>query len=194
MDLDFRASTIHSTTHFSSLQRLHSEYSAYSYTDEDDDAKPLIRCPSCDFEIDFSRVSSRLDIDPKNMLCPVCDEILGDAIRVAQRSSSQKRTLKSDKSSILSGDSVVLDKKVPARGSKHERVPEPLFSKCIHSVSAPTSSGVHPGEGSSSIASDISDAKGSGTDAPADSGDEKDIEEKRLRASFAQELVLSTLI
>ncbi|TKY73557.1 DEHYDRATION-INDUCED 19-like 6 [Spatholobus suberectus] len=199
MDLDFRASAIHSTNHFSSLQRLHSEnYSVFSYTDEDDDARSLLRCPFCDFEIEFSSVRTRLEevhrYDPKNMFCPVCDEKLGeDVIRVAQNSSSEKRTWKSDKSSISSGDSVVLDKKLPARGSKHEPVPDPLLSPFIH-VSVPNSSGIHPGGGSASNASDISNAKGSGTDAPPDSGDEEDIKERRLRASFVQELVLSTLI
>ncbi|KAL5192057.1 Protein DEHYDRATION-INDUCED 19 5 [Glycine soja] len=170
--------------------------------DDDDDARSLLQCPSCDFEIDFSSAHTHLEemhcYDPKNLLCPVCDETLGEeAIWVAQNSSAQKRAWKSDKSSISisSGDSVVvLEKKLPARGSKHEPVPDPVLSPFVRNVSVPNSSGIHPGEGSSRNATYISNAKGSGTDAPQDSGDEQDIEERRLRASFVQELLSSALI
>ncbi|RDX89296.1 hypothetical protein CR513_28991, partial [Mucuna pruriens] len=168
--------------------------------DEDEDVQSLLQCPSCDFEIEFSsvrRLEEMYYFGPKNMLCPVCDEKLGeDAIKVAQHSSSQKKTWKSDISSVSSGDSVLFEKKLPASGSKHEPLSDPLLSPFIHNVPLPNSSGIHPGEGSSSNASDISNAKGydpsfhlsSGTDAPADSDNEEDNEEKRLRASFVQEL------
>ncbi|KAL2346957.1 hypothetical protein Fmac_000957 [Flemingia macrophylla] len=194
MDLDFRASTIHSTNHLS-LQRLHSGGNNSVYTDEDDDSQSLLRCTFCDFEIDFSAIRYRLEemhyCDPKNMLCPVCDEKLGEeAIRVVWNSISQKRTWKSDKSSISSVDSVVLDKKLPTRKAKHD----PLLSPFISNVSVSNSSGIHTGEGFSCNASDVSDAKGSETDSPPDSGDEKDAEERRLKAYFVQELVLTTLI
>ncbi|XP_068482629.1 protein DEHYDRATION-INDUCED 19 homolog 6-like isoform X2 [Phaseolus vulgaris] len=160
--------------------------------DEDDDAKSLFQCPFCDFEFDFSSVRARLEeegyYDLKDMTCPLCDENLGEgAIKVAQNSS--KRSWKSDKSSISSGDSVVFDKKLPARG-RHEPVPDPLLSPFVRNVSLfPNSSGIQPGEGFSSSASDISNGKGSGTD----SGDEEDSEERRQKVSFVQELVFSTL-
>lgn len=163
-----------------------------NYTDEDDDAKSLFQCPFCDFEFDFSSVRARLEeegyYDLKDMTCPLCDENLGEgAIKVAQNSS--KRSWKSDKSSISSGDSVVFDKKLPARG-RHEPVPDPLLSPFVRNVSLfPNSSGIQPGEGFSSSASDISNGKGSGTD----SGDEEDSEERRQKVSFVQELVFSTL-
>uniref|UniRef100_A0A0R0JNS1 Drought induced 19 protein type zinc-binding domain-containing protein n=1 Tax=Glycine max TaxID=3847 RepID=A0A0R0JNS1_SOYBN len=83
-------------------------YSVFNYTDEDQHAKSLFRCPFCDFEFEFSSAHICLE-----ELCPMCDKKLGkDAIRVAHNSSPQKRTLKSDKSSILSGDSVAIDKKI----------------------------------------------------------------------------------
>ncbi|KAK7353983.1 hypothetical protein VNO80_19439 [Phaseolus coccineus] len=169
------------------------KYSMLNYTDDDDDAKSLFQCPFCDFEFDFSSVRARLEeegyYDPKDMTCPLCDENLGeDAIKVSQNSS--KRSWKSDKSSISSGDSVVfVDKKLPARG-RHEPVPDPLLSPFVRNVSVPNSSGIQPGEGFSSCASDISSGKGSGTD----SGDEEDIEERRQKVSFVQELVYSTLL
>ncbi|KAE9608539.1 hypothetical protein Lalb_Chr08g0236791 [Lupinus albus] len=52
-------------------------------------------------------------------------------------------------------------------------------------------------EGSINNASDISHAKSIGTDDAPEAGDEKDtedIEEKQLRASFVQKLVLSTML
>ncbi|QCE14396.1 Protein dehydration-induced 19 [Vigna unguiculata] len=202
MDFIFRAATIHPSNHFPSLQasRLHSDkYSMLNYTDEEDDAKSLFQCPFCDFEFDFSSVRARLEdegcYDPRDMTCPLCDENLGeDAVRVAQNSS--KRSWKSDKSSISSSDTVVFDKKLPARG---RHVPDPLLTPFVRNVSVPNSSGIQPGEGFSSSASDISSGKGydpdifSGKGSETDSGDEEDIEERRQKASFVQELVLSTL-
>ncbi|KAL5146223.1 hypothetical protein HKD37_06G016085 [Glycine soja] len=127
-------------------------YSVFNYTDEDQHAKSLFRCPFCDFEFEFSSAHICLE-----ELCPMCDKKLGkDAIRVAHNSSPQKRTLKSDKSSILSGDSVAIDKKI--------------------------------GKGFSSVASDISNAIGSRSDAPPNTGDEQVIEGKRVRPSFVLEI------
>ncbi|KAK7350654.1 hypothetical protein VNO77_09505 [Canavalia gladiata] len=170
-------------------------YSVYNYADEDDDAQSIFRCPFCDFEIEFSLLRTRLQevhsYDPKNMICPVCDEKLGeDAIKVAQHSSSRKRTWKSEKSSFSSGDSVVIDKKLPTRGGKHESMADPLLSPFVCNVSVPNSSGILASDDSSSSASDISNAKSIRTDTSPDmSGDEEDNEERRLRASFVQELV-----
>jgi len=54
----------------------------------------------------------------------------------------------------------VFDKKLPARG-RHEPVPDPLLSPFVRNVSLfPNSSGIQPGEGFSSSASDISNGKG----------------------------------
>ncbi|XP_047179643.1 protein DEHYDRATION-INDUCED 19 homolog 5-like isoform X1 [Vigna umbellata] len=204
MDFIFRAATVHPSNHFPSLQasRLHSDkYSMLNYTDEDDDAKSLFQCPFCDFEFDFSSFRARLEeedcYEPRDMTCPLCEENLGeDAVRVAQNSS--KRSWKSDKSSISSGDTVVFDKKLPARG-RHELVPDPLLTPFVRNLSVPNSRGIQPSEGFSSSASDISSGKGydpdisSGKGSETDSGDEEDIEERRQKASFVQELMLSTL-
>ncbi|XP_027337313.1 protein DEHYDRATION-INDUCED 19 homolog 3-like [Abrus precatorius] len=169
-------------------------YSVINYTDEEDNAQSLIQCPFCDFEIDFSLEEMHY-YDPQNMLCPMCDEELGeDAIRVAQHSSSWKQTWKSDKSSVSSDNSVVLDKKLHARGSKHEPMPDPILPPNVCDASVPNSSSFHPGEGSSYNTSDISNAKSTGTDAAPDMvGDAQDNEERKMRACFVQELVLSTL-
>ena len=50
--------------------------------------------------------------------------------------------------------------KFPASGSKAEVVPDPLLTQFIPNVSAPNSSGIHRGEGSSSNPSDVSNVKG----------------------------------
>ncbi|KAL9314076.1 hypothetical protein ACSQ67_019528 [Phaseolus vulgaris] len=82
----------------------------------------------------------------------------------------------------------VTEMKFTATGSKAELVPEPLLTPFIVNESALNSSCIHSGEGFSSKATDISHSKGIETDAPRDSGDEQDIEEKRLMASFVQEI------
>ncbi|XP_061346320.1 protein DEHYDRATION-INDUCED 19-like isoform X2 [Gastrolobium bilobum] len=179
MDLDFRASTLHSANHLSSVHaaRLHFEnYSVYNNTDEDDDAQSLFQCPSCDFELEMPVLRTRLE-----QVCPVCDEYLGeDAIKVAPHSSSRKRTWKPTKSSTWYGNYTTLEEKLAAWTKKQEPVP------------VPNPSDIHPDEDSFSDTSDISVEKSYETDA-LDTGDEEDHEERRQRASFVQELVLSTL-
>ncbi|CAJ1974952.1 unnamed protein product [Sphenostylis stenocarpa] len=77
----------------------------------------------------------------------------------------------------------VIDMQFPATGGK----PEPLLKPFICNVSAPKSSDNHPGEGFCSSASEISNGKGFGTDAPQNPGDEENSEEASLMASFVQE-------
>ncbi|ESW10004.1 hypothetical protein PHAVU_009G173500 [Phaseolus vulgaris] len=57
-------------------------------------------------------------------------------------------------------EETVVDMKFPASGSKAEVVPDPLLTQFIPNVSAPNSSGIHRGEGSSSNPSDVSNVKG----------------------------------
>ncbi|KAG2399215.1 uncharacterized protein HKW66_Vig0083030 [Vigna angularis] len=72
--------------------------------------------------------------------------------------------------------------------SRAEPVPEPLLTPFIVNESAINSSCIHPGEDFSSKATDISQSKGYATDAPRDSGDEQDIEEKSLVEPFVEQI------
>lgn len=196
MDLDMMAS-IHSTKHFSTLQSAppHSEnYSVIRYTDVDDDYQSDFRCPFCDFEIQVplcSDFEEEYCSSPKNVVCPVCEENLGNnAFTQFTHSSSRKWGWKTEKSSIWSGNSAMFGKKLAARGNKQESIPDPLLSPFICNVPIPNYNNNHPDENSSLSNKDIEihNAKRSGTD-----GVEQDEQEQWLRATFVQKLMLSTI-
>ncbi|RDX86719.1 Protein DEHYDRATION-INDUCED 19-like 5, partial [Mucuna pruriens] len=196
MDFDFRSS-FHSVKHLSAVQaaRLHS---VIHCTDVDNDDRCDFRCPFCDFEIEVPMLCSNLEEEHcsalKMVVCPVCEENLGkDAIMQFTHSSSRKWALKPEKSSIWSGNSAMLGKKLASRGNKQELIPDPLLSPFICNLPIPNPNNFHPDENSSNNDIDIHDAKRSGTDAQ-DMGDEQDKQERRLRASFVQQLLFSTIL
>ncbi|XP_020212458.1 protein DEHYDRATION-INDUCED 19 homolog 5 isoform X1 [Cajanus cajan] len=201
MDFDFRDS-FHSVKHLSAVQaaRLHSDnYSVIHYTDVDNDGRCDIRCPFCDFEIEVPVLCSNLEEEHclalKNVVCPVCEENLGkDAIMQFSHSSSRKWAWKPEKSSIWSGNSAMFGKKLATRGNKQESIPDPLLSPFICNVPIPNSNNSHSDENFSSSNKDIDipDAKRTGTDA-REMGDEKDQQERRMKADFVQQLVFSTI-
>ncbi|KAL2321761.1 hypothetical protein Fmac_026140 [Flemingia macrophylla] len=201
MDFDFRAS-FHSVKHLSAMQaaRLHSDnYSVIQYTDVDNDGWCDVRCPFCDFEIEVpvqcSNVEEEHCLALKNVVCPVCEENLGkDAIMQFTHSSSRKWAWKPEKSSIWSGNPAMLGKKLATRGNKPESIQDPLLSPFICNVPVPNTNNFHSDENSSSSNKDIDipNAKRTGTDAP-DMGDEKDQQERKLKAAFVQQLVFSTI-
>lgn len=53
-----------------------------------------------------------------------------------------------------------MSEKTPTKGSKHEPVLDPLLSLFARNVSVSNSTDIHPSEGSSNNALDISKAKG----------------------------------
>ncbi|XP_057420514.1 protein DEHYDRATION-INDUCED 19 homolog 5-like [Lotus japonicus] len=204
MDFDYRA-RIHSAKHLSAAQaaRFHSDnYSGIHYIDVDNDGRSDFRCPFCDFEIEVPELCSNLEEEHcfalKNMVCPVCEENLGkdanNAITQFTHSSSRRWAWKTEKSSNWSGNSEMLRKKLAARGNKQESMADPLLSPFICNVPIPNPNNIHPGENSTPRNKDIDihNSKRSGTDAP-DVGVEQDQQERKLRAAFAQQLVLSTI-
>ncbi|KAH1132755.1 hypothetical protein GLYMA_05G041800v4 [Glycine max] len=128
-------------------------------------------------------------------VCPVCEENIGkDAIMQFTHSSSRRWAWKPEKSSIWPGNSAMLGKKLATRGNKQESITDPLLSPFICNVPIPNSNNFHPDENSRSSNKDIDipDAKRTSTFAP-DIGDEKDKQERRLKAAFVQQLVFSTI-
>ncbi|GAU50983.1 hypothetical protein TSUD_185520 [Trifolium subterraneum] len=81
-------------------------------------------------------------------------------------------------------------KKLGARGNKQESLTDPLLSPFICNVSVPNSNSSHPDENSSCSNKDIDidNAKRCRTD-----GGEQDQQERGLRATFVQNLILSTI-
>ncbi|KAK7265626.1 hypothetical protein RJT34_33248 [Clitoria ternatea] len=200
MDFDFRTS-FHSVKHLSAVQaaRLQSDdYSVIHYTDVDSDGRSDFRCPFCDFEIEVPVLCSNFEDDCstlKNVVCPVCEENIGkDAIMQFTHSSSRKWAWKPEKSSMWSGNSAMLGKKLATRGNKQESVPDQLLSRFICNVPVSNSNSIGPGEISSSSNKDIEipDTKRCGTDA-TDMDGKQDQQERRQKAAFVQNLVLSTI-
>ncbi|OIW18321.1 hypothetical protein TanjilG_31461 [Lupinus angustifolius] len=201
MDLGFRRS-VHSVKNLSATQpaSLHSDnYPVMHYTDVDEDARSYIRCPFCDFEIVVHVPCSNLEEehcpDLKNLVCPVCEENFGkDVIRQFTHPNSRKWMWKSDKSSFWSGNSAMLAKKLAVRGNKQGSIPDPLLSPFICNSPVLNANKIHLDEDSSSSNKDldIPNTNRSGADA-AYIGDEQDLQEKRVRAAFVQDLVLSTI-
>ncbi|CAJ2664292.1 unnamed protein product [Trifolium pratense] len=193
MDLDIMAS-IHSANHLSTLQYapLHSDdYSVIHYTDVNDDGQYDFRCPFCDFDIQVPVFCS----DFEDVVCPVCEENLGkDAMTQFTHSSSRKWGWKSEKSSIWSGNSAMFGKKLGARGNKQESIPDPLLSPFICNVPVLNSNSNYPDENSDENSScsnkdiEIDNAKRCMTDVG-----EQDQQERGLRATFVQKLILSTI-
>ncbi|KAH1118155.1 hypothetical protein AAZX31_17G120400 [Glycine max] len=170
-----------------------------SESDVDNDGRCDFRCPFCDFEIEVPVLCSNFEEEHcsalKNVVCPVCEENIGkDAIMQFTHSSSRRWAWKPEKSSIWPGNSAMLGKKLATRGNKQESITDPLLSPFICNVPFPKSNNFHPDENSRSNNKDIDipNAKRTSTDAP-DKGDEKDQQERRLKAAFVQQLVLSTI-
>ncbi|KAE9610098.1 hypothetical protein Lal_00006309 [Lupinus albus] len=197
MDLDFRRS-VHSVKHHSA--RLHSDnYPTMHDTNLNEDARSYFRCPFCDFEIVVHLSCSNLEEEHcpelENLVCPVCEENLGmDAIKQFTHPSSRKWMWKSDKSSFWSGNSAMLGKKLAAMGNKQESITDPLLSPFICNSPVSNTNGIHVDEDSNSSNKDldIPDAKRSETNAP-DMDDEQDLQERRLRVAFVQDLAFSII-
>ncbi|OIW00302.1 hypothetical protein TanjilG_27553 [Lupinus angustifolius] len=197
MDLDFRRS-VHSVKHHST--RLHSDnFQAMHYTNMDENARSYFRCPFCDFEIVIHLSCSNLEEehcpDLKNLVCPVCEENLGmDAIRQFTHPSSRKWMSKSEKCSFWPGNSAMLGKKLAAMGNTQESITDPLLSPFISNIPVLNTNDIHLGDDSNSSNKDVDipDAKRSEANAP-DMDDEQDLQERRLRVAFVQDLAFSTI-
>ncbi|MED6174209.1 hypothetical protein PIB30_066928 [Stylosanthes scabra] len=201
--LHLRASS--SSQHFQPSRLLHSDNYTVFNTDDDEDSQSLIRCRFCDLELDFPTTPSET-FDPANMVCPVCDEKLGET---ATKKFLSLKNSRSKKTRFSSGESSMLEKILAARSNQQEPMHSSFFSSCLPDSSAQSRRISHRREDSTSNASDVSSAESSviGSPAPAAApaataqaataqavtDEEENVEEKRLRASFAQQLVLSTM-
>ncbi|XP_075660345.1 protein DEHYDRATION-INDUCED 19 homolog 5-like isoform X1 [Castanea sativa] len=171
-------------------------------SDNDDDSRALFPCPFCIVDIDVSVLCSHLQeehcFDLKNAVCPMCAANLGkDVIGhfIVQHASSLKRRRKSEKYGFLSGNSTMLGKKFPTHpiGNKHESTPDPLLSSFIYNMpfSAPKCIPQDEcfREDASSATSDVKSIEPSSLH----EDHEQDKEEKRKKAAFVQELIVSTI-
>ncbi|XP_031278584.1 protein DEHYDRATION-INDUCED 19 homolog 6-like [Pistacia vera] len=208
MDIDSWASRVHSAKHFSAVQasRLNSDnHSLVDDSEGDDDAKACFPCPFCYVDIEVHLVCSHLQeehcFDLKNAVCPLCAANLGkDATEhfIVQHASLLKRRKRFQKSGLWNGGSAMLGKElssflgysVTGRGNAHESVSDPLLSKFL--CNAPLSDNkITQQDDSSDEVSVASDLKREPTF--PDEVHEEEIEERRQRATFIQQLILSTV-
>lgn len=204
MDFDFKAYKVHSAKHFSTVQaaRIHSENHSIFYESEgDDDSRTCFPCPFCYVDIDVSALCSHLQeehcFDLKNAVCPLCAANLGkDVIGhfILQHASLLKRRRKSDKSGFYSANSAMLSKKLPTHpmGNKHDSTPDPLLSSFIYNMPFLDPKSIPQDECFRDDASTASDVK-SIEPSSLHEGHEQDKEERRQKAAFVQELIMSTI-
>lgn len=205
MAVDFRAYRVLSAKHFSSVQaaRIHSESRTILYdSDNDDDSRALFPCPFCIVDIDVSVLCSHLQeehcFDLKNAVCPLCAANLGkDVIGhfIVQHASSLKRRRKSEKYGFLSGNLAMLGKKIPTHpmGNKHESTPDPLLSSFISHMPFSDPKCIPQDECFREDASSATSDVKSIVPSSLHEDHEQDKEEKRKKAAFVQELIMSTI-
>lgn len=214
--MDFWASRVHSAKHLSALQAARLNHNSDNHLsmdglEGDDDARAYFPCPFCYEEIEVRILCNHLQeehcFDLKNAVCPLCAANLGkDAIGhfTEQHSHSVKRRRKSQKSGFWSNSSSMLGKdlrelssflgssSMSGRGNVHDSAPDPLLSPFLCNVTLSDPKG-SPDDDCSSSAGSTTSVVTSTTSAMSDELQEQDYEERRQRATFFQELILSTI-
>ncbi|PSR89474.1 Protein DEHYDRATION-INDUCED 19 like [Actinidia chinensis var. chinensis] len=216
MDVDMWASRFHSAKHLSVLQAARLNHNTdnrinMNALEGDDDTSAYFPCPYCDVEIELRVLCSHLQeehcFDLKNAVCPLCAANLGkDALGhfTVQHAHSVKRRKKNQKPGIWSNSSTMFSKDLrelssflgssamSGRGNVHDSAPDPLLSPFICNVPLSDHKGNQEDECSGNAASTTSDVT-STVPARWDELQEQDYEERKLRAAFLQQLILSTI-
>lgn len=217
MDVDFLASRVQSVKHLSAMQasRLNSETNiCLDDFEADDDMGACFPCPFCNVDIEVAALRAHLQeehcFDVKNAVCPVCAENLGRDIIAhfsMQHSHLLKRRRKSQRTGLWNS-AAFLGKEhqelnfffgdgpasISGRTNTTDSMPDPLLSPFLCGLSLTdarnnndTSSGID-----STVASASSDVL-STEPFKSNRDQEQDDEERRHRAEFIQQLVLSTV-
>ncbi|KAF5459955.1 hypothetical protein F2P56_019860 [Juglans regia] len=201
MDVDFRGFSV---KHFSTVQAARIDTDSHLLFDDsdvEDDARACFPCPFCYVDIELSVLCSHLQedhcFDLKNAVCPLCAANLGkDVIGhfIVQHASSLMRRRKSEKSGFWTGNAAVLGKILPTGGlgDKHDSAPDPVLALFINSRPLFDPQSIQQDECLRDEASDASDLKSTGPSS-LDEGCEQDIEERRQKAAFVQQLIMSTI-
>lgn len=210
--MDFWASRVHSANHLSAAQStrlLHhfDNHLIMDNTDGDEDVRAWFPCPFCYVEIEVPVLCSHLQEEHcfglKNAVCPICAANLGkDAIGhfTSQHAHSVKRRRKSQKSGFWSNipgiprelSSFIGSNSVHSRGDMHEAAPDSLLSPflCNSPLSDPKfDQNDQLSCEDTSTTSDMTSLEPS----TFEEVQEADHEERRHRAAFVQQLIISTI-
>ncbi|KAL0318581.1 UNVERIFIED_CONTAM: protein dehydration-induced [Sesamum angustifolium] len=210
MDVDFWAARVH--RHIPSVQSARvSNFGNHVLMDDEggDEVRAWFPCPFCYVEIEVPLLCVHLQeehcFDLKNAVCPICAANLGKdplAHFTVQHAHSIKRRKKSQKSGFWSNVSTNIVKdlrelssflganSLSGPPSGNEPAPDPLLSPFLCTVPLTVSKDLQ--KDTSSCITATSDAESSKL-SPPDEVDGKDYEERRQRAAFVQELLLSTI-
>ncbi|XVF49330.1 hypothetical protein PTKIN_Ptkin04bG0002700 [Pterospermum kingtungense] len=178
----------------------------YNEFDGDEDARACFLCPFCYVEIEIHSLCNHLQEEHcfvlKNAVCPLCAANLGkDVIGhfMIQHASSLKRRRKSQKSGNRPGSPSKLGRELSSfmgfptggRGNAHESAPNPTLSPFLCNAPVSDTKDVQQNKCSDDGATVASNLKRIEPHLP-DEDHEQNTEERRLRAAFAQQLVMST--
>ncbi|XWS47648.1 hypothetical protein CRYUN_Cryun13aG0002200 [Craigia yunnanensis] len=208
MDVDFWPSKVHSSRHLSVVRaaRLNSD-GHYDDFEGDEDARACFPCPFCYVEIEIHALCNHLQedhcFDLKNAVCPLCAANLGkDVIGhfMVQHASSLKRRRKSQKSGVWPGSPATLGRELSSfiwsstggRGNAHDSAPDPFLSPFLCNAPASDTRGAlrdKCSDDEATVASSLKRIEPSFLD----KDHEQNTEERRQRAAFVQELVVSTI-
>ncbi|KAG8378774.1 hypothetical protein BUALT_Bualt07G0020000 [Buddleja alternifolia] len=212
MDLDFWAARVHSAKHnipSVHLTRLNNSGNHINLEDEGaDEVRAWFPCPFCYMEIEVPLLCVHLQeehcFDLKNAVCPICAANLGrDAIGhfTVQHAHSIKRRKNSQKSGFWSNLSTNMLKdfrelssllganSVTGACSGNEPVHDPLLSPFLCPAPMTVLKDRQKDLSQFVAASSVAESEKSSRD----EGEEQDYEERRNRAAFVQELLLSTV-
>ncbi|GMH23436.1 hypothetical protein Nepgr_025279 [Nepenthes gracilis] len=205
MEMDFWASRVHSAKQRSALLGSHNHFPS-SDSGMNEDPRTYFTCPFCYVDIELNVLCSHLQeehcFNVKNAVCPVCALNLGkDVIGhfKVHHANSLKSRRKSQKPSFWSSTSVrelssfYGSTTRSVSGNAPDSSPDPLLSPFLSSIPylEPKSDPL-PDTHSSNEAS-ITLEPESLKPSPSNESHKEDTEERRQRAEFFQELILSTI-
>ncbi|KAJ4974161.1 hypothetical protein NE237_007335 [Protea cynaroides] len=212
MDVDFWASRVDSTKHLTmQAARLNSDnHLRLDDFEGDDDIRACFPCPFCYVEIEVPLLCAHLQeehcFDVKNAVCPVCAENLGkDMIGhfTVQHAHLLKRRRKSQRPSLWTNSSAILGKELRelssfisatstnGRGNAIDSSPDPLLSPFLCNIDIPDIKDDQNTHSKNDVSAS-SDMK-SMLPSASDEAQEQDYGERRQRAEFFQQMVLSTI-
>ncbi|CAM8933803.1 hypothetical protein QQ045_014441 [Rhodiola kirilowii] len=199
MDVDFWTSRVHLSTSAAAAGSL-------SSASVDGEARAFFPCPFCYVEIELPVLCTHLQeehcFDLRNAVCPLCAENLGKNPLehfTLQHTQSIKRRLKSQKSGIWSADQPGLRDISSYLGSasrnakNHQPAADPLLSPFLFHTPVSDNNNLRDKDTFKIRESTWSNEKRI-THMPVDKSHKHDSVEKRQRAAFVEDLVMSIII
>ncbi|KAK3001177.1 hypothetical protein RJ639_020851 [Escallonia herrerae] len=208
MDMDFWAARFHSAKHLSAVQAAAHVNSSGNHVimEGDDDMRAWFPCPFCFVEIEVPALCSHLQAEHcfnLSTVCPICAENLGkDAIDhfTTQHAHSVKRKRKLQKSGFLTkNSSMMLGKDLSSflgcnSTNSGGHVPDPLSPfLCNITLSEQPKDNLEDPLPDYATSTTSDTKRSEPKPSISDEAQEEEYAERRQRAAFCQQLILSTI-